>query len=153
MSSKHVTKKFLQWQEGLLNNQEKIRVEEHLKGCHSCQSYYDTWMEILENPDKNSLPQLEADPFLPTRIMSGEIKDTAEDAKKPATVGIRWSFATALAIIGLSTGAILGFTTSDPDQYTEQEIASAYYKVFTQQENQYNMEQLLGLENGGENED
>jgi hypothetical protein len=110
-------------------------------------------MEILEKPDARTLPQLEADPYLTTRILSGEILDITEETKKPATVGIRWSFATALAIIGLSTGAILGLTTSDEDQYTEQEIASAYYKVFTQQENQYNLEQLLGLENGGENED
>ena len=153
MSSKHVTKKFLSWQEGALKDSEKHQIEEHLKKCPSCKAYYETWMDVLENPDVSSLPQLSVDPYLPTRIMSGKIESPAGKSNQPAPFAIRWSFAAALTFIGLSTGAILGIATADQDQYSEQEIAGAYYEVFTQQENQYNLEQLLGLENGGENED
>ena len=153
MSSKHVTKKFLNWQEGSLKDSEKRRIEEHLKNCPSCKAYYETWSDVLENPDVIALPQLSVDPYLPTRIISGKIDESAGKGTQPAPFAIRWSFAAALAFIGLSTGAILGISTADHDQYSEQDIASAYYEVFTQQENQYNLEQLLGLENGGENED
>jgi anti-sigma factor RsiW len=153
MSSKHVTKKFLNWQEGTLKDAERLQIEEHLKECPSCKAYYETWVDVLENPDLNALPQLSVDPYLPTRILSGEVEESAGKNNQPAPFAIRWSFAAALTFIGLSTGAILGIATVDTDHYSEQDIASAYYEVFTQQENQYNLEQLLGLENGGENED
>ena len=71
MSSKHVTEKFLEWQEGSLTVPEKKSVDEHLHVCRNCQEYFDTWQEILGNPDMAGLSQLEPDPYLPTRIMAG----------------------------------------------------------------------------------
>jgi predicted anti-sigma-YlaC factor YlaD len=153
MSLKHVTKKFLEWQEGTLTGSNKKRVEEHLKICRECREYFQNWQEILERPDISQLPQLSLDPYLPTRILAGEVTSGAGSPVAPRTFGMRWSFATALAVIGLSAGAILGFVTIDRNEYTEQEIATAYYEVITQQENDYNLEQLLGLDNGGGNED
>jgi len=110
-------------------------------------------MDVLDRPDLSALPQLSVDPYLPTRILSGKTEESARKSNKQTPFAIRWSFAAVLTLIGLSTGAILGIATSDRNQYSDQEIASAYYQAFTQQENQYNLEQLLGLENGGENED
>jgi predicted anti-sigma-YlaC factor YlaD len=151
MSSKHVTKRFLEWQEDALARSEKERVEAHLKVCGECREYYKYWQEILEKPDISQLPGLSLDPYLPTRILAGEVTSLADAPVR--TFGMRWSFATALAIIGLSAGALLGFMTIGSTEYSDQEIATAYYEVITQQQNQYNLEQLLGLENGGENED
>jgi predicted anti-sigma-YlaC factor YlaD len=152
MSSKHVTKKFPEWQEGSLTPSEKKTVDEHLNVCRECREYYDTWQGILESPDMSGLSQLEPDPYLATRIMAGELAAKTETQKDPAFQGIRWSFATLLLFIGLSFGVILGLSGNKPAENTDQEIATAYYQAFTQQENQYDLEKLLGLENGGEHE-
>jgi len=153
MKQKHVTRLFLKWQDGSLRPRDKVRVEEHLKSCSACQHYFQTWADIFEKPDPTILPRLSADPYLPARIVSGEISDLGEEKSKPASLGVRWSFATILTLVGLSTGAFLGISTFDRKTYSEQDIARAYYEAFTQQENQYNLEQLLGLENGGRDED
>ena len=153
MKQKHVTQLFLKWQDGSLGAPDKERVEEHLNRCPACQQYFQTWANIFKKPDPNILPRLSADPYLPTRIVSGEIRLPEGENSKPTSFGVRWSFATILTLIGLSTGAILGISTSDRKTYSDQDIARAYYEAVTQQENQYNLEQLLGLENGGSDED
>ena len=104
--------------------------------------------EILQNPDIDSLPHLEADPYLPTRIQSGEVRSESPTIQKPLFHGLRWSFVTALLFIGISLGAFTGYSLFQTENGTDEELVTAYYQALAQGESVFEQAELLDLQNG-----
>ncbi len=138
MKQRHVKKMFLDLQEGKLSEEQRDEVERHLQVCADCQSYYQKMANVIDQADLSIFPQLEPDPFLPTRIKAGHTQLSAESQSSFWGVWqnskIRWAVSTLMLALALSAGFFLGkglHSTLSQDQETE--IVSAYYDAFSQQ--------------------
>jgi hypothetical protein len=142
MKSIHVKQYFLDWLDQILSAEQRAQIENHLGECQECRQYYNRMKDFLENPDLSVLPVLEADPFLPTRIKTGEKVKTPG----PGIPWWKWSFATLIVLISLSLGALLGYSVSQPAVSAEQELVSEYYQIFSQNDSAYQLESVFNLQ-------
>lgn len=132
MSKAHTKKYFLDWLEGKLNPQEMDKVEQHLRSCADCRTYFDKMKMMLIEPEASVLPDLEPDYFLPTRI--AELAKAAES--KPSVFGlwkkrVRMAVGAALIVAALSIGIFLGKWMSHQQDYSETEIVLSYASMFS----------------------
>jgi len=68
MASKHVINDFQAWSEGRINKKQRPVIEQHLKECTDCRAYFEKMSMLLDRMGPASLPRLDPDPYLPTRI-------------------------------------------------------------------------------------
>jgi predicted anti-sigma-YlaC factor YlaD len=148
MKHEKIIKYFIRWLEGKLSQEKKREIDQHLKECQSCQRYYQEMQEILQNPDADHLPHLEADPYLPTRIRSGQVRPEPATIHKPLFDGLRWSVVTALLFIGISLGAFTGYSLFQTENGTDEELVTGYYQAFTQGQSVFEQAEILNLQNG-----
>lgn len=153
MEKRHVTKNYLQWAEGKLGERQRERVEAHLQSCRECREHFEKMSAVFSGKaDVFSLPYLEADPFLPTRI-----KALAEERAKSSAAGKRWqwsgafrlAFSTLMLVAALAIGIFLGKNLVGDAEYAASELVSDYYQEFSQQSYASSWEYILE-ENGGE---
>jgi predicted anti-sigma-YlaC factor YlaD len=148
MKHKKVIENLIPWMEGKISREQREAIDQHLQECQDCQHYYQVMRNVLENPDTASLPHLEADPYLPTRIQSGEVRLKTSSQQVPLFAGLRWSFVTLLLLIGMSLGAFMGYSIFQPENGDDSGIVTAYYQAFNQGENVYQLQETLMQENG-----
>jgi len=148
MKHKKVIENLIPWMEGKISQEQREAIDQHLQECPDCQHYYEVMQNVLENPDTASLPHLEADPFLPTRIQSGKSRSKTSSQQVPLFAGVRWSLVTALLVIGMSFGAFMGYSLFQPLNGNDSGIVTAYYQAFNQGEATFQLEEILNLENG-----
>jgi len=106
-----------------------------------------------EKADLSALPQLEADPFLPTRIKALAENEDREHAKRFGWQGIgaiRLAFSTLMIVFAVSLGIYLGKGLATSQQYSESNLVSEYYQAFNQQSYSDNWEYVLEDESGGQ---
>ena len=108
-------------------------VATHLLRCDRCRRSYEEADRLLEATSLGFLPHLSPDPFLP-----GRIRATAEDRPRRAegrAPWYRWALTSAGVAAGIWIGVQLGSGLyQDPVTVSEEEIASAYYQAFSQEE-------------------
>ncbi|MCK4894057.1 MAG: zf-HC2 domain-containing protein [Calditrichia bacterium] len=148
MKHEKVIEDLVSWMEGKITREQRQAIDQHLQECPDCQHYYQVMQDVLENPDTAGLPHLEADPYLSTRIQSGEARTAISTKKVPLFDGLRWSFVTLLLFIGMSLGAFMGYSLFQPENGNDSGIVTAYYQAFNQGENVFQLDEILYLENG-----
>ncbi len=136
MKQAHVKKLFLSWWEKKLSPGEKDAVEKHLSECDECQEYYHKMRVVLEDVRVDSLPYLQSDPYLPTRVRAMTEKDgsvVASGGEKDLLARIRIAFATATLLLALFFGIFLGKgMAAVAGESSESEIINAYSEIFSQ---------------------
>lgn len=148
MKHEKVIENLVSWMEGKITQEQRRAIDQHLQECTDCQHYYQVMQDVLENPELAGLPNLKADPYLPTRIQSGEARTAISVQKAPLFDGLRWSFVTALLVIGMSFGAFMGYSLFQPANGDDSGIVTGYYQAFNQGENVFQLDEILNLENG-----
>jgi len=150
MKHKTVIKNLISWMEEKLPESQRQELEDHLQECPDCREYYQKMRGILENPDLSALPHLTTDPFLPTRIRSGEIRSLSDPSEIPIFDGLRWSFVTLLLFVGIGLGAFVGYSIMDTAYRTDSSLATQYYQAFNPGDSYFQLENVVDLENGEE---
>ena len=51
MTHKDVKTHFQAWHDGQLDDQKRLAVEQHLKGCDRCHAYFEEMSRFLKKPD------------------------------------------------------------------------------------------------------
>lgn len=153
MEKKHVTKNFIDWADGKLDARQREQVETHLQSCLGCRRYYEKMSAVFsEKADLSALPQLDADPFLPTRIKALADKKDREDSDKwynwQGIGAIRLAFSTLMIVFAVSLGIYLGKGLATSQQNSESDLISEYYQAFNQQSYSDNWEYILEEESG-----
>jgi predicted anti-sigma-YlaC factor YlaD len=132
-STIHVKDNFLEYHEKKLSGIAMSSVEEHLRHCAGCASYYRMMDEIVNAKDRSLVPEIEADPYLPSKI-----KTLFESGGIPRRHSLRhgWisvSLGTAVVVIAIGIGIFLGrgiaVSTYSADNAS---IATSYLEAFTQ---------------------
>ncbi len=93
MKQKHIKKWVIPYLEGRLNEEEKIAVEQHLSRCADCREFYQFIREVEYEAPVDIFPQLQADPYLPTRI-----KARFENRRVPIIFNLKYTFWPALKV-------------------------------------------------------
>lgn len=135
MNHHHMKSLFLRYSEGKLTEEERVSVEGHLAGCPECRRYYERLSEVLTPGGNFQLPQLEPDPFLPTRVAALVEEQRRKPMRSPLAAAVRVSFAAALmagaVMLGVSLGD--GLAPLRQDQEGSDEYLSSYYEAISQQ--------------------
>lgn len=135
MKHKQVISQFQDWFEDRLSDEQRSQLQEHLEHCPECKSYFERMALLLQAPEDDLFPELQADPYMATRIKSQVKNKKAIHLHHPAQ-WLKWIFigaATSMAIlIGVEMGNSLYTVTQN--SYTNDEIAVTYYKAFSQNE-------------------
>lgn len=152
MKRKHVRKFYLEWSEGRLSAKQRRAVEEHLQDCPVCREYFRKMSAIFsDKADLSSLPKLEADPFLPTRLKAraGREAGSSRQQGRQWAGALRWAFATLALSLAVLTGVYFGksLAASAAQPYSETQLLSEYYQAFARQSYSDAWELLLGEEN------
>jgi anti-sigma factor RsiW len=126
---------FLRYSEGKLADEERLSVEGHLAGCSDCRQYYEWLSDVLSPKGRFELPQLEPDPFLPTRVAALVGERRRKDARHPLLAATRVSFAAALLMGAVTLGIYLGDGLAPSQQYPQgsDEVFSSYYEAIAQE--------------------
>jgi anti-sigma factor RsiW len=146
MRPKHVINDFQAWNDGRINEEKRLAIEQHLKACADCRAYFEKMSLLLDQMVPASLPRLESDPFLPARIraISGGEAVTADETEQAAAIAARkrpfgWAGVSALALLiiaGVWMGALVGERLSTlplaSSQSYETDIISSFYDEFKQ---------------------
>ncbi|GEM_PF-3295176 len=136
MKQAHVKKRFLSWWEGKLTPGEEDIVEKHLSECDECRVYFQKMRVVLEDVQVDSLPYLQSDPYLLTRIRAGAEKDgrvIASGGERDFSARIRIAFATATLLAALFFGIFLGKGMATvAGESSESELINAYAEIFNQ---------------------
>lgn len=140
MKSDHVIEQFVEWQEGKMSRVRQLEVESHLTKCDQCRTSYDQAQRLFDANSLRFLPHLSPDPFLPTRIRA-HVEDRPERAEQRAP-WYQW----ALTSIGIAAAVWVGVQlgsglSQDPTSVTDEQLASAYYQAFSQEEPAESLEQ------------
>lgn len=131
MSSKHVISQFLDWFEKRLPEDERMAVENHLEHCGKCRNYYSKMASLIQIPDKETFPVLEADPYLATRIKATAQKNTH---KLRLSHWLRWVLVGAASSAAILLGVELGnglYSATQSDTGTDV-VTTSYYQAFSQ---------------------
>lgn len=145
MAPKHVINDFQAWNDGQVNEKNRLAIDQHLIECAGCRAYFEKMAKFLEQMDPASIPHLEADPFLPTRIraLSAGNRDNAETPAKAASLRARkkpfgWAGVTAMGVMiiaavwmGAYFGERLSTMSLSSSQYDEADIISSFYDEFS----------------------
>ena len=145
MKSYHVIEQFVEWQEGKMSRVRQLQVESHLQKCDRCRSSYDQAGKLFDANSLKFLPHLSPYPCLPTRIRA-HVEDRPQRAEQRAP-WYQW----ALTSIGIAAAVWIGVElgsglSQDPTTVTDEQLASAYYQAFSQEEPAENLEQTLRAE-------
>lgn len=146
MTPKHVINDFQAWNDGQISEKKRPAIERHLEECPDCRAYFDKMSLLLAQMNPASLPHLDPDPFLPTRIraMSERGAGTANDPAKRPTRPARkspfgWAGLTAMGMmivaavwVGTYFGERLSTMSSASSQYEETDIIGSFYDEFSQ---------------------
>ncbi|PWN07039.1 zf-HC2 domain-containing protein [Rhodohalobacter mucosus] len=111
----HVKSLFLDWSENKLSEADSMKVDHHLNECENCASYFKNMQFLFNNPQKEQLPVLEMDPYLPVRIKS--TKADSVQSLQSSSARLRNTFLGALIVSGILIGFLLG----------QQLVYTAYY--------------------------
>jgi predicted anti-sigma-YlaC factor YlaD len=134
MKKAHTKKYFLAWHERKLSRSEMEAIEQHLKICTSCKNYFDKVQLVLGQPELSVIPELKADPFLPTRTRE-KVKLLRKEVPPMRLwrAYFRLTIGAAMIIIALVTGIFLGKWISGNEKISETEIVLSYSSIFSNQ--------------------
>lgn len=146
MKHKQIKKEFLDWSEERLPVARRSEIEAHLERCESCRKYYHRMAGLLAPADPALLPQLTADPFLPTRIKAL----TAVPEKRRSLAGnFRWVWTTAMFLLAMYLGVSLGKGLAEEQRSsTATDMLSEFSEVYYPQTLADNWASILETENG-----
>jgi predicted anti-sigma-YlaC factor YlaD len=129
----HIVERFLEYHENKLSESAMHAIEEHLGKCKACASYYRVMSEVVMPAEREVIPEIELDPYLPSRV-----KALVESggSSRPLSLRHRWvmmtlgaaAFCVAIGI-GIILGKGLGTSTYTTDNAS---IATTYLEAFTQ---------------------
>lgn len=108
MKTAHVKKLFTDWSEKRLDEASRRNVETHLQHCPECRSFYEKMTDLLVAPDVQDIPELTADPFLPTRIRETAKNIRPAEPRLSAAAAAQWGFSTLMLTVAIYTGIYLG---------------------------------------------
>lgn len=145
MKHKQIKKAFLDWSEERLPAARREEIEAHLESCEGCRAYYRRMAELLAPADPALLPQLAADPFLPTRI-----KALAVPEKRRSLAGnFRWVWTTAMFLLAMYLGVFLGKGLAEAQHSSAAtDMLSEFSEVYYPQTLADNWASILETENG-----
>ena len=134
MKKSHMKKYFLDWNEKELSQLKMEAIDKHLKTCATCKIYFDKMQLFLEKPEPTAIPELQPDPFLPTRIKQKD-KPTGSRVTLAGLLRARFrlTFGTAMIIFALISGVFLGKWISGNGAISETEIVLSYTSMFSNQ--------------------
>lgn len=134
MKTTHVRRDFLRWQEERLPAGRRRQIEEHLSHCEACRRYFQKMAMAVGKAETPVFYELQPDPYLASRIIAQQGRRRGTSAEKPraSTSGWRWALSSAMAAMALLIGIYLGSRLADVPEYSETQIASAYYQAFAQ---------------------
>lgn len=153
MKHGYIKQQLVEWMEGQLSDARYSMIEEHLAECEHCRTYYRTMQQVLEQPQPEQLPKLEADPHLAQRIKAKKRYETPDwnasifGFSRPVAAML----VTAALILGFFLGLQLNIGTDQTTEYEEyQTITELYYDGLVQPNigNQY--EEVLTTVGGEE---
>ncbi|MCB0303340.1 MAG: zf-HC2 domain-containing protein [Calditrichaeota bacterium] len=146
MRHEQVKKAFLDWTEGRLQDTRRAEIETHLESCEGCRRYYRQMAELLAPADPALLPQLTADPFLPTRIKAL----AASPEKRLGKAGnFRWVWTTAMFLLAMYFGVFLGKGLAEEQRSSSTtELLSEFSEVYYPQTLADNWATIFETENG-----
>ncbi len=127
---KHIKHLVIDLLENKLSDEKKRSVKNHLNRCGECGVYYNQMQKILTPAGTDILPELDPDPFLPTRVKANaQPKNISK--KNISTLIIRWSLITAASFAAILIGILLGTRLSkNQAAYNNREIITAYSEAF-----------------------
>jgi predicted anti-sigma-YlaC factor YlaD len=122
---KHIRSLLLPWVELRLNAHDQQLVEEHLKLCSSCKTYFEELSVALLPLQEGPKDKLVVDPFLPTRI-----KALVESSKKRRGLReavVQWTMMSAMFVVAVLCGIFLGEKLSTKTStVTDQNVITEY---------------------------
>jgi anti-sigma factor RsiW len=144
VTKRHVINDFQAWNDGQVDKKKRLAIEQHLTECPDCRAYFEKMSMFLDQMDPASLPHMEADPFLPTRIRAlaeGNRATAATKAKASVPRPRKRLFGraglTAMAVmiiaavwVGGYFGERLSTMSLASTQYDETDIISSFYDEF-----------------------
>lgn len=134
MKKRHIRKFFLEWQEKKLNPPKLAEIETHLRTCEKCSKYFSKMQLLLSEPELSSIPELQPDAFLPTRI-----REMAKQNEKGTKFFESWkmrfrlTLGTTMIIVALTVGVFLGKWMSGNGSISETQIVLSYSPMFSNQ--------------------
>ncbi|MDX1671343.1 MAG: zf-HC2 domain-containing protein [Balneolaceae bacterium] len=133
----HFKAYFLNWLEGRLDDEKKQKVESHLDKCESCDSYYRTMRNVIENPKPEQLPSLQKDPHLPVRIKNRAANENDTTEVSSPFFGLSKSLTGSLVMLGLLLGFLIGqqlvYIARDGQEAVQNtSISELYYESMVQ---------------------
>jgi predicted anti-sigma-YlaC factor YlaD len=142
----HVKKYFIDWLEGQLGDDKEKEVNQHLKQCESCHSYFQTMQSVMEEPNPEQLPNLKKDPYLAVRIKQKALNRNEKESV--SIFGLSKALTGSLVMLGLIIGFFMGqllvYQTQTSQEVTEQtSVTELYYKGMVQPNFGSNFEQVL----------
>jgi anti-sigma factor RsiW len=116
MKHRRFIRRFQDWHEGLVGEDERREIQRHLDECGECKRYFEKMTWLMEGIDSARLPHLEPDPFLPARIRAtGAGERSLAGGVSGLTAWARPLFGrlgvwvlTAAVAVALAVGAFLG---------------------------------------------
>lgn len=144
----HVKKYFLDWLEGHIDDEKKKEINQHLKLCESCSTYFETMQIVMEESRPDQLPILEKDPFLPVRIKQLAPKHKHQDSTSAPVFGLSKSLTGSLVVVALVLGFLMGqllvYSNQSTQETVEQvSITELFYEGMIQPNLGSNFEQAI----------
>ncbi len=149
---KHVRDWVVDWSENRLSAEKKNQVDQHLKICTDCRTYFEKMSGVLVHIDPLAFQALTPDPFLPTRIKALADARQKENASKNGFVWewvgkLQLMISTVMVAVAITLGIFLGKgLASQKDvnisQNTQTSLASEYYDAFSNDDFSYIWETL-----------
>lgn len=146
MKHEQVKKAFLDWSEDRLRPRRRAEIEAHLESCEGCRVYYRRMAELLAPGDPALLPQLTADPFLPTRIKA---LAAAPEKRRGRAGNFRWVWTIAMFLLAMYLGVFLGKGLAEEQRSSNAtDMLSEFSEVYYPQTLADNWASILETENG-----
>jgi predicted anti-sigma-YlaC factor YlaD len=131
MKHARIKRSYLDWIEGNLGEEERRKIERHIRECDLCRSYYEKMSRILEKTDPALLPHLAPEPFSATRIRA-IAAPRRERRSGTRAAWARRSLAAMALLVAVTAGVYLGRGLSSNGGLAEEtELAEAYYEAFS----------------------
>ncbi|MGH1363503.1 MAG: hypothetical protein ACRBF0_08100 [Calditrichia bacterium] len=92
------------WLNNTLDSETRKWVEEQLKQDPKMEAYFNSMAELLNEPGKKPLPELEVDPFLATRIKASRVNEASRIARGWKQL----SLSGAMLALAITMGVFLG---------------------------------------------
>lgn len=134
MKSNHVKTLYGAWSEGSLDEQQKLLVADHLTQCPECREYFAKLSSVMQSFDTSVLPQLQPDPFLPTRIAALVKERKGRTPHTAFVTALRVSLAAGAMSLAIVIGVYLGNgSVSQNRQQSSDDYVTTFYDAVSQQ--------------------